>query len=155
MHWTTGRNCVVLIAILALAPGVSFAVDCTVPDGSYPTVQSAINDVTCTTINLSDQSYPESILIYRSVTIAGPPGLADIAGFVKVQGGSTVVQMNNVMVQNGCQPLAFEVMTGSQFDSTRLEVIYQAGDPCPELEVTLFADGFESGNTSAWSVTVD
>lgn len=154
MHLTIGRISAVLGVILALVPAVSLAVDCTVPTPRYPTVQSAINDTVCTTINLSDQSYPESILINRSLSILGPAGLADIEGYVQVRGAGTVVQMDNLMVHNGCQPAAFLVTSEGHVDSTRLEVEYEAGAPCPAIDLMPFSDGFESGNTLAWSSTV-
>ncbi len=45
---------------------------CSVPSGSYPTIQSAVNDVTCSTINVGPGTYNEQVTVARSnVTITG------------------------------------------------------------------------------------
>ncbi len=58
---------------------------CSVPSGSYPTIQSAVNDVTCSTINVGPGTYNEQVAVTRSdVTITG-------AG-----AGSTIIQPSSV-----------------------------------------------------------
>src|SRR5260370_30509831 len=58
---------------------------CSVPSGSYPTIQSAVNDVTCSTINVGPGTYNEQVTVARSnVTITG-------AG-----AGSTTIQPSTV-----------------------------------------------------------
>jgi len=154
MNVTIGRIRAAFFVALALPPAVSRAVDCDVPRPAHPTVQSAIDDAACTTINLGDQSYSESLLIRRSLSIVGPPELADIAGYVEVGGSGTVVEMTNLMVENGCVPYSFLVTDGGQVNTTRLEVVSTDGAPCPPVDSVIFADGFESGSTSRWSVAV-
>src|SRR5437867_10848981 len=44
---------------------------CNVP-ADYPTIQDAVNDTGCTTINVAAGTYPESVTIGRAVTLKGP-----------------------------------------------------------------------------------
>ena len=92
---------------MVLAPVASLADVCDVPSAEYPTVQRAVDTPICTTVNLTDPSYPESVLIRRSLSISGPAALAIIEGLVEVRGGGTVVQMDNLSIENGCTPSAF------------------------------------------------
>ncbi len=59
-----------LAAIAALAAPPAHAQTCTVP-GSHTTIQEAIDDPACATVALATQTYPESIVIRRSLTLAG------------------------------------------------------------------------------------
>ncbi len=155
MQLTIGRKIAVFLVALALAPALSRAQICDVPSPTHPKLQGAIENTGCATINLADQSYAESILITRTVSILGPVGLANINGFVQVQGASTVVEMTNLMVENGCTPAAFLVNGGGQVNSERLEVVWVDGGPCPTVSSThIFSDDFESSDTSAWSAAV-
>ena len=151
MNPTLRLRLVISITLIALAPTTSHAVDCSVPSGAYPTIQEAIDDTSCTTVNLADQSYEESLLIARSLSILGPPALAELNGHVKIEGSGTVVQMDNLMIENGCSPEAYLVTNSGHVDSSRLEVAWVNGAPCPAVFTPLFADGFETGNTSLWS----
>ena len=155
MELKTAIKATIVIAVLALAPAQAQGQVCNVPTLVHTTVQRAIDDTRCTTINLSDQSYPESLRISRSLTIAGPAALADIAGHVRVDGSGTVVAMNNVMVQNGCTPDAMLVTDGGQLNSSRLEVVYVDTDPCPSsLAGLIFIGDFEIGNASQWTIAI-
>jgi hypothetical protein len=42
-----------------------------VPSNAYPTIQAAVNDATCATINVAAGTYPEHVTIARNVTIRG------------------------------------------------------------------------------------
>ena len=44
---------------------------CNVPSGTYPTIQSAVDDVICDTVNLSAKLYVENVIITRTVTVQG------------------------------------------------------------------------------------
>lgn len=154
MRAIIGKINAALWVALALTSATAFADECDVPSVGYPTVQRAVDSPICTTINLSDQGYPESILIWRSLTIAGPTELAAIEGLVEVRGIGTFVEMNNLSIENGCTPSAFLTSEGSQVNTERLDVVWTDGGPCPPVALSpIFSDGFESGNTSAWSET--
>ena len=151
MHLTLAERFALVLVLITLTPAITQAVVCNVPSGTYPTIQEAIDDTNCTTVNLADQSYDESILVDRSLSILGPPALAELNGHVKIQGTGTVVQMDNLMVENGCSPEAYLVTSSGHVNSSRLEVSWVNGAPCPAVFTPLFSDGFETGNTSLWS----
>ncbi len=140
--------CLILLAAAAALP--ASADPCSVP-GSHATIQDAIDDPVCTSITLAAQTYPESIEIVRSLGIAGPaPGGAVIEGHVLVAGSSTQAELVDLEVRNGCSGNALEARGGAKVDGTRLAVVRSSALPCPPLASAIFADGFESGDTSAW-----
>jgi len=155
-RWHSSPPRIRLVLFLALVLSARLpvvAITCTVP-GSHPTIQGAVNDPACTQIDLADQAYSESISVSRPLTIRGPgAGTATLEGWVRVVGSTTLVTLENLQVRNGCQPEALSVAAGAQVESTGLKVVRSAALPCPEL-TTIFTDGFESGDTSAWSFTV-
>ena len=92
----------VAAATAVLGAGPAFAADgnCTVEDGQYATIQSAVDDATCTTVYVSPaQVFHENVTIGRDVDLYGA-GAADadltiLAGdgtgsVVTVKAGSTV-----------------------------------------------------------------
>ncbi len=144
---------VLALLFLALASPLR-AQTCTVP-GSHATIQEAIDDPACTTITLSAQTYAESIVIPRSLTLAGPgAGGAIVQGLVLVAGAGTQVTLQDLRVENGCFPSALRTVSGAEVIGTNLEVERLAALPCPPPPGSIFADGFEPGDTSAWSATV-
>lgn len=48
------------------------AATCSVPSVAYPTIQSAVNDSGCATINVAAGVYAENVSIPRAVTLLGP-----------------------------------------------------------------------------------
>ena len=66
------RLVIAAITLILTAPASSVcAQTCAVP-GSHTTIQEAADDPACATITLAAQTYPESIVIRRSLTLAGP-----------------------------------------------------------------------------------
>jgi len=65
---------------------------CSVPSGSYLTIQSAVNDPGCATINVAPGSYTENITIPRSLTLNGAQSGVDARGRVAAE--STVTGAN-------------------------------------------------------------
>jgi hypothetical protein len=124
---------------------------CTVP-GTHATIQEAADDPACVTISLAAQTYPESIVLRRSLTLAGPgTGGAVVQGMVLVAGVTTEATLNDLRVENGCVPDAVRASGGARLVGENLQVERSEGLPCPLTADTIFSDGFESGNTSAWS----
>ena len=148
------RIAVAMIAFILAAPASLLrAQTCTVP-GSHTTIQGAVDDRACATITLADQVYPESIVISRSLTVAGPAaGVAVVQGLVLITGSGTLVTLRDLKVENGCVPDALRASKGAKLTGDNLQVERSAGLPCPAITDTIFADGFESGNTAAWSST--
>ncbi len=139
-----------LVLILAALTSPLHAQNCTVP-GTHSTIQEAIDDPACITITLSAQTYAESIRIPRSLTLAGPAsGGAVVQGLVLITGSGTEVELQTLRVENGCLPNALRTTSGATMNGTNLEVERSAALPCPATADSIFADGFETGNTSAW-----
>jgi len=143
-----------LLSILLFATR-SAAATCTV-SGSHQTIQEAVADASCTTINLSSTTYSESVGITRSLTLVGQgAGATTIEGLVQIQGSGTDVHLQGLKIQNGCEPEALESTASAKVQGSDLVVVRSAGLPCPPLiGGAIFSDGFESGDTSAWTSTV-
>src|SRR5207244_4398080 len=62
-----------LATFLGVSQGTAQAATCSVPSvvPFYPTIQSAVNDPSCTTINVAPGVYPENVTITRSVILNG------------------------------------------------------------------------------------
>ena len=146
-------------SVLALVPfewSPLRAATCSVP-GSHTTIQKAVGDATCTTIDLAARTYSESVRISRTLSIQGPQtGSAIIEGKLEAQGASTQVTVVRLLVTNGCSPAAVSTSAGAKILGDRLEVTRAVGLPCPPVVQTgpIFSDDFESGDTSAWTSVV-
>ena len=134
----------------------SLAATCTVPSGTTPTIASAVADPTCTDIVLQAAGYQESITIDRSLSITGVSSAATtIAGRVRVEGPATVVSLNALAVDAadsavaGCWPEGVVAVEGARVEGANIVVTNATGIAC-----LIFGDGFESGTTGGWSVTV-
>jgi len=102
-------------------------------------------------ITLSAQTYAESIRIPRSVDLVGPvTGGAVVQGLVLMVGTGTEVGLQNLRVENGCLPNALRTTSGATMIGTNLEVVRLVALPCPLTADSIFIDGFETGDTSAW-----
>ena len=95
----------------------------------------------------------ESLLIDRSLVLAGPVEIADIRGRIEVRGSGVDVDLLNLFVNSGCEPGSLTVTEGARAMTDVVEVRVTTGTPCPPAGLT-FGDDFETGNTDAWSVTI-
>ena len=86
-------------AFLILNAAAAHAAVCSVPSGSYPTIQSAASDPTCNTINVAPGSYSENVTVaFANTTInGGQAGNSDFATRSANPGGESVV--------NGAAPI--------------------------------------------------
>ena len=143
---------VLLLAALA-SPAASQI--CTVP-GDRSTIQAAADDLTCTEIRLTLAAYPESVRVARALTLVGTTGQpATIEGLVQVERIGTLATLENLAIQSGCPDTSLLVKSRAAVHGVALSVLRSEGLPCPPLPPsTIFADGFESGDTSAWATTV-
>jgi hypothetical protein len=85
-----------LITLLATATALSArGATCSVPSGSYPTIQAAVDDSACDTVNVAAGVYAENVFISRAVTLNGAQAGQPTTG--RTAGGpneSTVVGAN-------------------------------------------------------------
>jgi predicted outer membrane repeat protein len=89
----------------AVGPSAQAAPPCHVPSGTYPTIQAAVHDATCATINVAAGTYTELVTILRNLTIHGEGQERTVVdgrgrGPVFVITNSTVT-INGVTIQNG------------------------------------------------------
>ena len=118
----------------------------------HPSIRAAVDDAVCTEIVLAAQVFAESVAVSRSRLLRGDSSATTkIAGQVTVTGATTEFTLQDLQVDGGgCFSVALDVGGGAQVTSQQdVVVINAAGGECP-----IFLDGFESGNTSAWSNTV-
>ena len=145
-----------LLSMMALASAPTVSADvCQVPSAAYATVQAAVDAPSCTAIDLADQTFAESVTIPRDLALRGISSATTvIEGRVEVRGAATRVVVEDLKVDGsalsvaGCFAEALVVEDGAQLDANRFTVVNSDGEGC-----LLFADGFESANTSAWSTT--
>lgn len=84
----------------------AYALDCAVPSG-YGTIQAAIDDANCDTINVSSGTYTENITINRSLTLQGVGNSKPIIDgnnngrVVTISGNGIQVSLTNLRITNG------------------------------------------------------
>jgi hypothetical protein len=148
--WSAIRTSCLALAVLCTS--TAFADVCSVPSVPHPTVQAAVDDAACTEIVLAAQVLAESVAVSRSLLLRGDSSATTvILGQVTVTGDTTEVTLQDLQVDGGgCFSVALDVGGGAQVTSQQDVVVTNAaGEECP-----IFLDGFESGDTSAWSNTV-
>lgn len=170
MKWlpVLGLRILVALVVLTTTAGARVAgadqpenlkVTCVVPN-QRSTIQAAVNDPSCTTIQIQAGTFPEIVRINRDLTLVGAGiDLTTITGEVVVSGAGVVVLMTDFAVDTsvpgsaGCFGDAIQVGRGAEALAVRVRGLNAKGSgPC--LVGILFADGFETGNTNRWSSTV-
>jgi hypothetical protein len=128
---------------------------CHVPSGSYPAIQDAVDDPSCTEVVIAAGTFVEPVLADRSLIFTGDSSSTTIIeGRVKATGDGTEVELADLAVDAGapsvagCYPIALIARDGATVSGSNLVVINDDGDAC-----VIFSDGFESGTTSHWSST--
>lgn len=140
---------------LALAwlavPSVAAAVVCDVP-AAYPTVQAAVNDSNCTEIVLAAQSFSETVTIARSLTLRGAGSSATtLSGSVSIAGPGVAVDLRQLTVDATGSGAAQALSIAIEAEVAARDLVTRNGDG---VTPSIFTDGFESGDTSAWSSAV-
>lgn len=141
--WRSHAVAAVLSVALLSFPQVSLAILCSPPSASHPTLQQAVNDPVCTTIELAAQAYPEQIEIRRSLTLTGAGPLSStVDGPILVQGLSIQVAMASLGIRNGCPQPGLRVQAGALVSPANVRVSTSAIE-CPPPPDLIFADRFE------------
>jgi len=135
------------------------AATCDVPSVSYPTVGAALRDGNCTTITLASGVYPENVTVERDVQIQGMSSVETaLEGYLAVSGGTTDVTIRALTIDGtatgvaGCWREVLSVVGEAEVTTgpdVRVLQTASGGTAC-----RLFADGFESGGSLAWSTGV-
>ena len=98
-------------ALLIGCAGIMEAATCNVPSGSYPTIQSAAIDASCSTINVAPGVYNENVTVTHSCEINGAQAGNSVSG--RTSGGpgeSTVRSVSTVGNSGTFSILAADVM---------------------------------------------
>lgn len=68
------------LSLLLVTGGAAMAATCSVPTSGYPTIQAAVDDPTCSTINVAPGVYAENVSVPRAVTLNGANSGQPVAG---------------------------------------------------------------------------
>jgi len=144
-----------VIAVSAVVTPCPAAV-CTVPSAAHPTIQEAVNDLACTEIDIDAGSFFEEVVVARDLDLGGASSATTVVeGRVVVEGATTQVALRDLTIDAsgptaaGCFDQALLSRGGAQLGASDVIVLNGGGDAC-----VLFRDGFETGDTTAWSGTV-
>jgi uncharacterized repeat protein (TIGR01451 family) len=94
-----------LVATVRSAPFVACTV--TAGSGTYPTIQAAIDDLSCDPINVPAGTYPENVVITRSLTLQGAGKTSTVIDGggaergVTIDGSGITVYLNDLHITNG------------------------------------------------------
>ena len=138
---TKRRRSSAMLAVFAIITtvggGTAHAATCSVPSMMYLTIQAAVNDASCNTINVAQGLYPGNVTINRSVTLNGAqannaiagrtfgsPVESTVAGMITVQAAS--VTINGFSLTNPGQSTGILIKTagnGALITNDILDVI--------------------------------
>lgn len=134
----------VLVWILFTPGAPARAVTCDVPSAAHPTIQSAVDDASCTEVVIAAGTFEESAAIARTLVVQGAGStLTFVRGQVEVSAGA--VQLTGLHLSADGEALVAH--SGAEVSGFDLEAVNGLAEP------PLFADGFETGDTTAWSVS--
>jgi hypothetical protein len=80
------KTALLIAAALTFHVSTTWAATCAVPSLAYPTIQSAVDDPVCTTINVAPGVYAENVTINRSLTLNGAQASQPVA--LRTAGGA-------------------------------------------------------------------
>ena len=91
------------ILLLGATPGICEI--CNVPSASYPSIQSAVDVISCTEMVLTSGDFFGGVTIGRTLEIRGvSSGATTVVGKVTVQGSSTTATLTGFMIGVGPNP---------------------------------------------------
>jgi len=129
---------------------------CNVPSGSYQTIQEAVDDLTCTQVVVAAGTFVETVAVDRTIEITGASSTATVVeGRIEVSGAGVELVLASLKVDASAGVVAgsigeaVKVSGGAEVTSNDLVAVNNDGSA-----LLIFADGFETGHTGAWSSTV-
>ena len=118
------------------------AAACNVP-GSHTTIQAAVDDAGCDTVTIGIDAFSESVMIARSLDLSGAGvGMTIVNGSFTVLGASTLVSLDSLTINSGCERPALSVTGGAKVDSIDVVASPAAIGNCP-INAIIFSDSFE------------
>ena len=140
---STTTTLAAMVLLLGWSP-FSGAATCIVPSGTHPDIQTAIGDIGCEPIVIAAGTYVESPVIARTVSLTGA---GSDQTFIQGQVQVTVGTVHLAGLHITAPADALWAHSGAEVSGFDLEVVNGAVQSSP-----IFVDGFESGDTSGWSV---
>lgn len=130
--------------LVALVPSSVVADTCDVP-ASFPSIQSAVDVFTCTEIFVAVGRFYGDVTIDRTLEIAGAgSGSTTLLGKVMVEGSDTSVTLNGLRIEVSPEGLPHNGLVSDGYAETLPDDVVIGSS-------MLFSDGFESGDTTAWT----
>jgi len=148
---TTGNSIpnTVILAAVALAMALTApaqAATCNVPSVSYPDIQTAVDDVSCTPIVVAAGTYLETVVIDRDLTLDGA-GSDQTFLLGQIQATAGVVHLKRLHITAPAD--ALWAHSGGEISGFDLVVVNGA----VQLN-SIFFDGFESGDPTEWTAVL-
>jgi len=117
---------------------------CDVPS-SYTSIQAAVDDFTCTEIFVASGRFYGDLTIDRALMIQGVSSTSTtVLGKVMVEGSGTSATLNGLRIEVSPEGLPHNGLVVDGLAETLPNDLVIASS-------MLFSDGFESGDTTAWS----
>lgn len=142
---STRISAVIILVAVVIVAGVStpaMAATCNVPSGSHPDIQTAVDDIGCAPIIIAAGTYAGTVVIARTVNLTGAGSdQTYLQGQVQVTSGT--VHLSGLHITAPADAL----WAHSGAEVSGFDLVVLNGDSEPPL----FADGFETGGTGAWS----
>ncbi len=137
----------VFLVAVVLAPSAVLADTCDVP-ASYPTIQAAVDDFTCTEIFVASGLFYGDVTIPRTLMIQGVSSTSTtVLGKVMVEGSGTSATLNGIRIEVSPEGLPHNGLVVDGFAETLPDDLVVGSS-------MLFLDGFNQGNAAAWAATV-
>ncbi len=138
---------IVFLVVICLVPSMAVADTCDVP-ASYPTIQAAVDDFTCTEIFVASGRFYGDLTIPRTLTIQGVSSTSTtVLGKVMVEGVGTSATLTGLRIEVSPEGLPHNGLVVDGFAETLPDDLVIGSS-------MLFSDGFNQGNTAAWTATV-
>lgn len=134
---------IVAFSAITLSPAANAQL-CSVP-GSHATVQSAVDDVNCATVEVDAGVFPESVLVTRSVAVVGDAGGGTLLSALRAAGDGVALVAESL--QLGCVTDALVSKDGASVNALNISIDYSVGLPCP-----IFGDRFETAGAAASTI---
>lgn len=140
-------NHVAFLVVICLVPSIAVADTCDVP-ASYPTIQAAVDDFTCTEIFVAAGRFYGDLTIGRTLMIQGVSSTSTtVLGKVMVEGLGTSATLNGLRIEVSPEGLPHYGLVIDGFAESLPDDLVIGSS-------MFFSDGFNQGNTAAWAATV-
>ena len=140
---------ILLLATLLLLPLGALGQTCQVPD-DRPTLQLAVDDSNCSTVEITISAIVENVIVSRSVSISGKLGAKSrVIGQMVISGSGVSASLRDLHVDTsdqffaGCFDQALYVADNASVDISNVRISNLDGSGTCVFVEEVFANGFE------------